>query len=101
MALGSRDRARLRQIENGLADTDPVLAETFRQWPGSGAGVGTPQGWSVAPVWMLVIFLVGAVTWVLSPVLGVMVALIGAISLLMRHVSGGPERRAGKRERGG
>jgi len=82
VALDASDRARLRGIESGLTQDDPVLVKKFRSWrPPSGPRPLLP-GWSVAPRWMLLVFLVAACTWIVSPVLGALVIVVCGIGRL-------------------
>jgi hypothetical protein len=76
VALDAGDRDRLRRIEAKLAEADPALVGLFQRWrPASGPRPIWP-GWSVLPGWMLMVFVVGFVTWVAGPALGGAVAAI-------------------------
>jgi hypothetical protein len=82
VALDAGDRARLRGIESGLIQDDPVLVQQFRTWrPVSGPRPLLP-GWSVVPGWALLVFVVASCTWTVSPVLGALVVLVGGIARL-------------------
>ena len=96
MDLGSGDRARLREIEAELTETDPALAtalESFR----SADGPPTPPGWSPVPAWTIVVFLAGFVTWMMTPILGIHHAVIGTVWLVVDHIIRQAERRRGNR----
>lgn len=91
VALDAGDRARLQRIESGLKRDDPGLAQQFRSWrPSSGGGPLLP-GWSAAPEWMLIVFVVASCTWAVSPVLGVLVAVVAGVGRLLARAG----RRAG------
>lgn len=99
MALDAGDRARLQRIESGLTRDDPGLAQQFRSWRPPSGGRPLVPGWSVAPEWMLLVFVVATCTWAVSPVLGVLVALVAGVGRLLSRAG----RRAGtpKRPTGG
>jgi hypothetical protein len=86
MALDAADRARLKRIETGLVEADPVLAEMFRRWrPSTVPGVVRP-GWTVVPGWMLVVFVFAFVMWVVGPVPSGMIAVAGCCWAVLRGV---------------
>jgi Protein of unknown function (DUF3040) len=104
VALDAEDQARLSRIESDLASADPALATRLRSWRPSAQQRATPPGWSVAPGWMLAVFLVGFTGWVLSPVVGALVVVGLAACLLWKRVPGavraprrGVTRRGGQR----
>jgi hypothetical protein len=79
--LDAGDRARLRRIEAELAADDPALVGRFRQWePASGQEAIGP-GWSVVPPWVVLVFLVGFLSWTGAPVVGAAVAVIGCVRI--------------------
>lgn len=82
MALDAEDRARLQGIESGLTQDDPVLVQQFRAWRPSSGGRPLLPGWSVVPLWALLVFLVAFCTWLVSPVFGVLVVVVGGASVL-------------------
>ena len=96
MDLGSGDRARLREIEAELTETDPDLATALESFRSDG-GPPTPRGWSAVPAWAIVVFLAGFVTWMMTPILGIPVAVIGTVWLVVDHLSRQAERRRGNR----
>lgn len=92
MSLDARDRARLRRIEAELEATDRVLARQFRRWrPSSGPAPAGP-GWSVAPRWMLVVFLVGFTSWIAGPAVGVAVTVLTCWRPAWRRVRHGRDQ---------
>jgi hypothetical protein len=89
VALDAEDQARLSRIESDLASADPALATCFRSWRPSARQRPTPPGWSVAPGWMMGVFLVGFAGWVVPPALSIVVA-VGLVACWLW------DRRAGR-----
>jgi hypothetical protein len=77
VSLDAGDQARLRRIEAALEAADPALAVRFRRWRPSGEQVMPGPGWSEAPVWVAMVFLVGFTTWMVAPAVGAAIAVAG------------------------
>jgi hypothetical protein len=92
VALDPGDRGRLRRIETELADADPALVERFRRWKGQTGPAAVWPGWSVAPPWMLMVFLVGC-TALVAPALGGAVAFVAGCWVVLDTM----RRRRGRR----
>ena len=82
MALDGVDRERLVRIENELAADDPRFAARLRRWEPT----SPVPGWSVAPSWVLLVFVVAFVTWVVASALGVALVVVGASLWLGRRL---------------
>jgi hypothetical protein len=83
VALDPGELARLTRIEMELAGADPTLADRFRRWEPS-SGPGLRPGWSAAPMWMVLVFLVAFASWVVAPAVGVAVAVVAGCWALRR-----------------
>jgi hypothetical protein len=83
VALDPGERDRLTRIETELTDADPTLAERFRRWEPS-TGPELRPGWSAAPTWMILVFLVAFASWVVAPAIGVVVAVVAGCWALRR-----------------
>jgi Protein of unknown function (DUF3040) len=85
VALDPGDRARLTRIESELADADPDLAKRLRGWRASADPAAVQPGWSVAPPWMIVVFLVAFGSWVVTPAIGGVIAVTAGCWVLRRR----------------
>jgi len=83
VALDPGERARLTRIETELTDADPTLAERFRRWEPA-TGPELRPDWSVAPTWMMLVFLVAFASWVVAPAVGALVAVVSGCWALRR-----------------
>jgi Protein of unknown function (DUF3040) len=84
VSLNAGDQARLRRIEAALEAADPALAVRFRRWSPSGEQATPGPGWSEAPVWVAMVFLVGFTTWMVAPAVGVAIAVVGGCCAVRR-----------------
>jgi type IV secretory pathway TrbD component len=119
MGLDARDAAQLERIERQMARDDPRLAEAFERWTdpagmdpagtdpagtdlaGTESGAAGQETPTIAPPWVLAVFLVGLATWVAGSVPGLVVAVFGVwVVCWLRRPPRHPGRRAAVRSRG-